>query len=54
MTDEDKNNIKELRKITGFGLVHCKRAYVDADCNIKKALNLLKYNENYNSLIKRI
>lgn len=36
------SQVKELREITGAGIMECKRALQDADGNVQKAIDLLK------------
>ena len=36
------NQVKELRELTGAGIMECKRALVETDGNVQKATDLLK------------
>ena len=36
------NQVKELRELTGAGIMECKRALVETDGNVKEATDLLK------------
>ena len=37
-----KNNIKALRYLTGCGMMDCKRALLETDCNVAEAKEWLK------------
>lgn len=54
LTSEDLNNIKELRKATGNKLMTCKKAYLEAEKDVSKSVELLRYDDRFSDCLPHV
>jgi elongation factor Ts len=54
LTDFQKNTVKQLKEVTGHGMLDCKKALIESNWDMQKAKEWLDEREKYRHLTSLI